>query len=274
MTRSSSSSSSLSSLSPSSSSSSGSMNHQHNNHHNGGGGGGGVNIKNWFSHTDLVNDPLILLRVNERVFNVPILLHILLQILHSYMVASRKHLIAQSQISPIGSTKQEELNTLLYAQDSTILQMLLDICSLPHSSLPPLSFHNSLHLNHPNHHNHININNGENNDNDNGKGEGEGEGSRISQEEDRMDEGDREEIQTNICAFLHQQFIENPLLIKLIHFQTYKSKLVAMMVGGVPSMHICIDFLPELLIQPQIDKQIFAIHLASFIIEKYPIPRW
>lgn len=28
------------------------------------------------------------------------------------------------------------------------------------------------------------------------------------------------------------------------------------MVAGVPSMHICLDFIPELLGQPQVEKQV------------------
>lgn len=31
-----------------------------------------------------------------------------------------------------------------------------------------------------------------------------------------------------------------------------------MMVSGVPSMHICLDFIPELLAQPQTEKQVYV----------------
>lgn len=31
------------------------------------------------------------------------------------------------------------------------------------------------------------------------------------------------------------------------------------MVAGVPSMHVCLDFIPELINQPQLDKQVYCI---------------
>ena len=46
-----------------------------------------------------------------------------------------------------------------------------------------------------------------------------------------------------------------------------------MLVAGVPSMHICLDFMPELLSQPDLEKQIFAAELASHLALQFPIPR-
>lgn len=82
-----------------------------------------------------------------------------------------------------------------------------------------------------------------------------------------------EEIRMLTCNFIHDLFIENPLMIKLIHFQGYPTPLLPIMVGGVPSMHICLEFLPELIHQPQIEKQIFGVQLAAHLIEKYPLAR-
>lgn len=82
-----------------------------------------------------------------------------------------------------------------------------------------------------------------------------------------------EEIRWLTCAFLHQLFIENPLLIKLLHFQGYDANLLPVTVQGVGSMHLCLDFIPELLAQPQAEKQLFAVRLASYLIEKYPLPK-
>ena len=45
-------------------------------------------------------------------------------------------------------------------------------------------------------------------------------------------------------------------MVKLIHFQGYPLQLLSMMVSGVPSMHICLDFIPELLAQPETHKQV------------------
>lgn len=45
---------------------------------------------------------------------------------------------------------------------------------------------------------------------------------------------------------------------------------------GIPSMHICLDFLPELLAQPIIGdlaKQLFAVDLISHLSLQYALPR-
>ena len=42
--------------------------------------------------------------------------------------------------------------------------------------------------------------------------------------------------------------------------QGYPSELLPLMVAGVPSMHICLDFIPELLGQPQTEKQVSRVH--------------
>ncbi|XP_012161809.1 integrator complex subunit 2 [Ceratitis capitata] len=81
------------------------------------------------------------------------------------------------------------------------------------------------------------------------------------------------EIQGIICSFIHQAFISEPSLAKLVHFQTYPREVIPMMVMGVPSMHICIDFLHEFLNMPEMDKQIFTIDLASHLVLKYAIPK-
>ena len=81
------------------------------------------------------------------------------------------------------------------------------------------------------------------------------------------------EAQGIICSFIHQAFISEPSLAKLVHFQTYSREVIPMMVKGVPSMHICIDFLHEFLSMPEMDKQIFTIDLTSHLVLKYAIPK-
>lgn len=140
------------------------------------------------------------------------------------MIASRSYLITQAQVSPVGSTKEEELHTLLYAQDSAILQMLLEV-------------------------------------------------SLANQSKNNISEGAKEEINTLLCGFIHSQFIKNPLLVKLIHFQGYDNSLIPMIVDGVPSIHLCLDFIPELLSQQSHEEQLFAIRLGVELIKKYPITK-
>jgi len=81
------------------------------------------------------------------------------------------------------------------------------------------------------------------------------------------------QVQNLICTNLHQVFISDPNLVKLVHFQTYSSDLLPLTVSSIPSMHIVLDFLPELLSQPDLEKQVFAIELCSFLSVKYPIAK-
>jgi len=146
-------------------------------------------------------------------------MRILLHILWSFLVASRKYFSTQS------SGKPEDTNTLLFAQDAAIVQVLLESCLAT-----------NLASNDP-------------------------------------QKGNIEEIRTIVCNFLHQMFIENTLLIKLVHFQGYPAELIPVTVEGIPSMHICFEFLLELLNHQQVEKQIFAIKLTSYLAQKYPIPK-
>uniref|UniRef100_A0A9J7ZQB2 Integrator complex subunit 2 n=1 Tax=Cyprinus carpio carpio TaxID=630221 RepID=A0A9J7ZQB2_CYPCA len=84
---------------------------------------------------------------------------------------------------------------------------------------------------------------------------------------------DLREVQCLICCLLHQMFIADPNIAKLVHFQGYPQALLPLTVPGIPSMHICLDFIPELLAQPQLEKQIFAIQLLSHLCTQYALPK-
>lgn len=81
------------------------------------------------------------------------------------------------------------------------------------------------------------------------------------------------EIRGIVCSYIHQVFIAEPSLAKLVHFQAYPRELLSMTVRGIPSMHICLDFIPELLSMPEMDKQIFAIDLSSHLSLQYAFPK-
>ncbi|CAB3231134.1 unnamed protein product [Arctia plantaginis] len=81
------------------------------------------------------------------------------------------------------------------------------------------------------------------------------------------------EVRSIICSFLHQIFISEPSLAKLVHFQGYPRELLPVTVQGIPSMHICLDFIPELLSQVSHEKQIFAIDLVSHLSIQYALPK-
>eukprot|EP01134_Creolimax_fragrantissima_P004885 CFRG4885T1 len=80
-----------------------------------------------------------------------------------------------------------------------------------------------------------------------------------------------QETYKEIFAFIHHLFIEIPMLIKLVHFQTYADDLLPLTVSGIPSMHMCMSFIPELISQPDVDQQIFGVLLASHLAFQYPV---
>ncbi|XP_053695258.1 integrator complex subunit 2 isoform X2 [Sabethes cyaneus] len=81
------------------------------------------------------------------------------------------------------------------------------------------------------------------------------------------------EVRGVVCSYIHQIFIAEPSLAKLVHFQGYPRGLLHMTVRGIPSMHICLDFIPELLSMAEMDKQIFAIDLTSHLSLQYALPK-
>ena len=56
-------------------------------------------------------------------------------------------------------------------------------------------------------------------------------------------------------------------------FQGYPLDLLPITVKGVPSMHICLDFAPELLRQSDMDKQAFTVDLISHLSVQYALPK-
>uniref|UniRef100_A0A8B9HIT2 Integrator complex subunit 2 n=2 Tax=Astyanax mexicanus TaxID=7994 RepID=A0A8B9HIT2_ASTMX len=226
----------------------------------------------FYTQNDLLVDPLIVLRCDSRVFRCPPLMDITLHMLNGYLLASKAYLNAhlkettefdrQTQtVSNLGLTGQpdtqevtrEELkNALLAAQDSAAVQILLEVC-LPSfqeeqqlsaggsdcllKSVQTISRHSVRE---------------------------QGRGGLLS---------DLREVQCLICCLLHQMFIADPNIAKLVHFQGYPQGLLPLTVAGIPSMHICLDFIPELLAQPQLEKQIFAIQLLSHLCTQYALPK-
>nr|XP_033778684.1 integrator complex subunit 2 isoform X2 [Geotrypetes seraphini]XP_033778686.1 integrator complex subunit 2 isoform X2 [Geotrypetes seraphini]XP_033778687.1 integrator complex subunit 2 isoform X2 [Geotrypetes seraphini] len=225
-----------------------------------------------YTQNDLMIDPLIVLRCDQRVYRCPPLMDITLHMLNGYLLASKAFLnshlketadqdIRSSQTNSLGTTGQTEVpevtreelkNALLAAQDSAAIQILLEIC-LPtekeksQNVISESSLKNFLSLTVPP-----------------SRGLEDGEESLLC---------DLREVQCLICCLLHQMFIADPNIAKLVHFQGYPCELLALTVAGIPSMHICLDFIPELLAQPELEKQKFAIQLLSYLCIQYALPK-
>ena len=55
-------------------------------------------------------------------------------------------------------------------------------------------------------------------------------------------------------------------------FQGYPQEFLSVTVTGIPSMHICLDFVLELLRQPEIEKQVQCFQRVTyFILRKFNI---
>lgn len=192
--------------------------------------------KNFLMRQDnSLEDPLQILRCDERVFRYADALVIVLRILQATLAASKRqlsrHILDKPLIERNGQLQNEQERedlrlALVASQESAAVQILLEAC--------------------------------------------------LETEKDQLLPGRKwalREVRGLICSYIHQVFISEPSLAKLVHFQGYPRELLPITVRGIPSMHICLDFIPELLSMPEMDKQIFAIDLTSQISLQYSLVR-
>ena len=84
---------------------------------------------------------------------------------------------------------------------------------------------------------------------------------------------EQRQVQCHICCFIHELFIEEPQLCKLIHFQGYPIEAQKALVMGVPSMHICLSFIPEMLRITSNERRLFVINLLAHLAKQYSLPK-
>ncbi|NWT62830.1 INT2 protein, partial [Erythrocercus mccallii] len=170
-----------------------------------------------YTQNDLMIDPLIVLRCDQRVHRSPPLMDIILHMLNGYLLASKAYLnahlketaeqdIRPSQNNAMGPeapevTREELKNALLAAQDSAAVQILLEIClpteeekgqsssaDLPRDVQSPPS----------------------------------PQGAEAEEDEEEEEQSllcNLREVQCLICCLLHQMYIADPNIVKLVHFQ-------------------------------------------------------
>jgi hypothetical protein len=61
------------------------------------------------------------------------------------------------------------------------------------------------------------------------------------------------------------------ILAKMLHFQTYSTDLIPIVVDLIPSLFMVMQWIPELTRQPQIEKQVFGMLIACYLCEKLPL---
>lgn len=198
--------------------------------------GGGIEFGDaLLGKVDIADDPLQIMRCDERVFRCAPIYAIVLRVLRASLASSRSQLAQHLQAHPrldqngipiLDPEREDMCRTLITGQESAAIQMLLESC--------------------------------------------------LETEEDRSTAGHRwalQEVRSMVCCYIHQVFIATPALAKLVHFQGYPSELLEVTVKGVPSMHICLDYLQELMQQPSMKKQVFAIQLLAHLSVQYALPR-
>lgn len=90
------------------------------------------------TESDIIADPLVILRCDERIFRSGPLLAVILRILNCFLIASRTQLNAQLManaptdnpaMQALAANNIAELRSALIAtQESTAIQLLLEIC--------------------------------------------------------------------------------------------------------------------------------------------------
>ncbi|KAI8092453.1 integrator complex subunit 2 [Gilbertella persicaria] len=99
----------------------------------------------------------------------------------------------------------------------------------------------------------------------------------LAKPKDKDNQDALEKSRKLICDFIHTIFIDGDrdmLLAKILHFQTYSTDLIPVVVKLIPSLYIVLSFIPELTRQPQLEKQVFGILIACHLCEKYPLENY
>lgn len=182
-------------------------------------------------------DPLLVLRCDERVFRCPDILAIVLRILQASLAASKSQLARHMLDKPLQPAEKPQ--QVQSENDRDELRMTL--VASQESVAVQILLEACL---------------------------------KIEEDHNVLGrESELREIRGLICQYIHHVFISEPSLARLVHFQGYARELLPMTVKGIPSMHICMDFIPELLGMQEMDKQIFAIDLTSHLSLQYAFPK-
>ncbi|XP_018412163.1 PREDICTED: integrator complex subunit 2 [Nanorana parkeri] len=204
-----------------------------------------------YTQIDLMIDPLIVLRCDARILRCPPIMDITLHMLNGYLLASKAYLNSYLKETADQDIKPSTSNAMALAGQAETMEVTREelknaLLSAQDSAAVQLLLEVCL----------------------------------PAEEEKSLENTGEEsllcnlrEVQCLICSLLHQMFIADPNIAKLVHFQGYPCHLLPLTVAGIPSMHICLDFIPELIAQPELEKQVFAIQLLSHLCIQYALPK-
>ncbi|KAG8587850.1 hypothetical protein GDO81_005800 [Engystomops pustulosus] len=204
-----------------------------------------------YTQNDLMIDPLIVLRCDARVLRCPPLMDITLHMLNGYLLASKAYLNSYLKETADQDIKSSPSNAMaMQGQTETMEVTREELKNALLSAQDSAAVQILLEVCLPS--------------------------EDKSPEQLEIEDSllcNLREVQCLICCLLHQMFIADPNIAKLVHFQGYPCQLLPLTVAGIPSMHICLDFIPELIAQPELEKQIFAIQLLSHLCIQYALPK-
>eukprot|EP00053_Salpingoeca_punica_P013014 m.117110 g.117110 ORF g.117110 m.117110 type:complete len:683 (-) comp16088_c0_seq1:419-2467(-) len=193
------------------------------------------------THQQLANDPLTVLRVRPEALRCPALVEMLLVMLKAYLISSQSTYAdvaseakrAKPDNRDFAAETDELMRTMSLSQMSAVVQILLELCS-------------------------------------------EAQQNRLVAMEEpgaTCDKADLLAIRKTVCSFIHQLYLADPALVKVVHFQGYETDLLPMAVALIPSMHVCFDFAAELVNHEKEESQVFGIQMVAALSERYPLPK-
>ncbi|XGW21879.1 hypothetical protein V3C99_004663 [Haemonchus contortus] len=80
------------------------------------------------------------------------------------------------------------------------------------------------------------------------------------------------EVRKLACEFIHQMFIQDKNLMKLVLFQTWPIDMIRPLVENIPSMFVATEYIQEMLSLPDMKRRIFAVCLMAEVGRKYRLP--
>ncbi|KRZ39273.1 Integrator complex subunit 2 [Trichinella pseudospiralis] len=195
----------------------------------------------FYSHTSLCDDIKQIVVCDVRVFKVAPIFKILLRVLHCYFSAARLALEQKIVINALvggGKRKSAKTSTPTGFEDSNTS---VSECVRQYAILNEVICIQAL--------------------------------LDSCMPDDEQVSIEEREVLVHLCNFLHQVFIAEPLLIKAIHHQGYSTKLISIIVRNVPSMHVCFDWIKELITMSDLQIKIFSIELLSHLCVEHPIDK-
>ncbi|XP_065193206.1 integrator complex subunit 2-like isoform X2 [Sycon ciliatum] len=197
-----------------------------------------------YTEEDLVANPLLVLSCRREVFRCAVIFDLVCRVLMAYLAASRADLTEHSHSQLVLAHRRSTTGANIAVMEHESEEIRSAMCSTQDS----LAVQLLIEVCAPNK-------------------------EEMSSGKADSDLSALTEIRGIVSSVLHQMFIDDPSIAKLVHFQGYDERLLPVFIASVPSIYICVDFIPELLSQPQPDKQIFALQLCFHLCSHYPLPR-